>query len=494
MSGAHWPLRGLGYLARAMSWRFHRALQDPAAAQARLRDELARLHATTELGRADGCTGPETVDRVPARSWSELAPDIEGALPHAITHWEPTSGSESATKLVPYTRALLGTFSRMFLVWVADLLLAGPALQRGRFYMSVSPAFDTGEGPAALEDDTDYLDGWLRPLVDRFVVRPREAERAPDAAEFRRRLARALVQEPDLEVISVWNPSFLTVLLDHIEDHRETLAPSVDEARRSALQASPVDWRVLWPALRLVSAWADGQATHGAAQLEHRLGVTLQPKGLLATECPVTVPMVGAPAGVPLVHDVLIELLDAEGRLWGLTEATEGETYELVVWARGGLPRYRLGDRVRVCARFGQTPCLYFEGRSGGVSDLVGEKLHPDHVQAVLDDLVSDARFRMLAPSRRPRDHYVLLLDGEVSEDLASDLDARLRESWHYNLAREQEQLGPPRVLRRAGLAAWWQEVGSRGRLGDTKDRALASRPLDGVLSQLEQQSPPGCS
>ena len=72
----------------------------------------------------------------------------------------------------------------------------------------------------------------------------------------------------DLELISVWSPTFLLRLIEAIED------PSS-----------------LWPRLRVVSCWASGASKPFADGLAARLPhAHLQPKGLLSTEAVVTVP------------------------------------------------------------------------------------------------------------------------------------------------------------------------------------------------------------
>jgi hypothetical protein len=87
------------------------------------------------------------------------------------------------------------------------------------------------------------------------------------------------------------------------------------------------------------------------------------------------VPLVQAGGNLPLIDEVFLELEDGEGGLHLLEEAEDGADYGLLVTQAGGLLRYRLGDRLRVCGRHRDTPLLEFIGRADAVSDLVGEKL-----------------------------------------------------------------------------------------------------------------------
>src|SRR6185295_8804456 len=101
---------------------------------------------------------------------------------------------------------------------------------------------------------------------------------------------------------------------------------------------------------------------------------------------------------------------------------------------RGGLSRYRIGDRVRVSHVYRRTPCLTFVGREGSVSDLVGEKLHETFVAEALDRLgLRPDGFRTLLPVRRPDGggYYALVVDRLDTSPggLACQLDARLQEA-----------------------------------------------------------------
>ena len=104
----------------------------------------------------------------------------------------------------------------MFLIWLDDLLRKGPNLGHGRVYISVSPHFDHPEVtptgvPVGLDDDAEYLGSVLRRLVQPSMVNPPGTAGIRDPQAFKRRVSLALLEAEDLEVISVWNPSFLAL-------------------------------------------------------------------------------------------------------------------------------------------------------------------------------------------------------------------------------------------------------------------------------------------
>lgn len=497
-------IRAFGLALSPVAAGFRRALAQPAEAQAKLRAALWARSAQTAYGRAVGLPAgqdPPIVDYESLRPWIERQRDEGGAisLPEAPLFWEKTSGSRGPAKYIPYTRALKKSFSRMFAIWAEDLIRRGPAFRTGKLYLSISPDFGAAErtelgAQVGLEDDRDYLEGPLRLALSPFFVAPPGLSQLRDPDAFRRRLALHLLAEPRLEIMSIWNPSFLLVLLELIGAEREALLRDLPPKRarelKEAFALPRPDFARVWPELKLVSAWGHGHAAPLFSRLAAALPQALhQPKGLLATEAPITLPLVGAAGGVPLVDEVLLELLRPDGSLAPLAELEAGEEGELVVSQKGGLLRYRLGDRVRVGPRFVATPTLDFLGRAGMISDLVGEKLEEHFVADALEEAaVSGAAVRALIPVRSPRDHYVLLLD--ALEDSASAVEARLEAALsrghHYQRARQLAQLSPVEVKvhpRAAELLA--NAALRRGmKLGDLKPSLLELVPADAALSR----------
>ncbi|MEL6555642.1 MAG: GH3 auxin-responsive promoter family protein, partial [Cyanobacteria bacterium J06621_11] len=361
-----------------------------------------------------------------------------------------------------------------------DLIKNGPVFSRGKIYFSITPSFSKVENSTGTTDDSDYLDPWLRWTLKPFLVIVPAAKTPED---FQEKLAKTLLIAEDLEIVSIWSPSFLTAQLTYIQENQvrlhKLLKGELSEARSHLLTQASISWEKLWPQLKLISCWDSMTAADSAQSLRSHFPHTLvQGKGLLATEAPMTVPLVGANGYVPLLEDIYFEFEDMAGQCHLLHQLEIGQTYEVIISQLGGLYRYRMGDTVRVTHYFLQTPCLEFCGRSS-VSDLVGEKLSVQFVSDTLASMnLSEAHFQSLLPVQRPEAHYVLLLD-RTSRDLvviAQTLEKHLCESFHYRLARQLNQIAPARVVVSASAAETLmrEKMQAGQRMGDIKYEQLS--------------------
>nr|WP_225937983.1 GH3 auxin-responsive promoter family protein [Myxococcus sp. RHSTA-1-4] len=522
--------------------RFHRALRDPEAAQAEcLARVLRAVSGSQQAARVPGFDRVKTPrdfqDAVPMVTPDGIAPDVERiaagearVLTQApVLRFEPSGGSSGASKLVPMTQGLLDEFQRALSPMLFELLHRRPALRIGPSYWSISPmgrkqGRTAGGLPVGSVEDSAYFSRALRPLLSRVFAVPGAVGALPDVERCRYVTLWHLVACEDLALISVWNPSFLTLLMDALERHGERLAEDLErgacrppgdaeEVRavlsrmrftrrperaavlRSALRHG-LQARELWPRLSLLSMWTDAQAAHAVPAACRRFtGVEVQGKGLLATEGVVTVPLFDAPAPVLAVRSHFFEFLDAEqpgARPRLAHELERGRTYAVLLSTSGGLLRYRLGDLVRVEGFVHSTPCLRFAGRADSVCDLVGEKLSATRVSAVLDATLpalfggERPAFVMLAPewAQAPEPPaYRLFLETTAPEtrlaEAAAAVERALCEGHHYRYARELGQLGPVRAVRVAEGARRYEArcIALGQRAGDIKPMDLHRQP-----------------
>lgn len=488
----------LGAMMAPAANRFSKALVDPDRAQRHTQTQIFEKFRASAYGRDLGIDRLEDWDQIPIVDYDDLEPWIEEQrnsqssllTPDPILFHEKTSGSQGAAKWIPYTRALRRSFHHLFCVWAYDLIRHGPRFQSGRFYISITPAFAAaGESSQGLQDDSDYLDGWLQGILSPFWIRVPGAAQIGDMETFKRKLSLRLLREESLEILSIWSPTFLLTHLDYIQTHRQQivadLGDRISPERALALTQDPISWSQVWPCLKLISCWDQAHACD-PAQLLRRLfpGVWVQGKGLLATEVPMTLPLVSAQGCVPLIDEVFFEFENESGAILSLDQIQQGSIYTLILSQKGGLYRYRIGDRVRVGPRYLNTPCLDFIGRDHQVCDLVGEKLNETFVRDQLRLIPQhNSRFRCLVPCLDPHPHYHLILDREEPrlDSVAMDLDQALQSAPHYRLARQLGQLGPiqvkicPQILE----SVIRSRLRSGCRWGDVKLPCLLSHPLD---------------
>lgn len=533
-------LRGFELYAGRAFRRLEWALQNPEQAQQETLQAVLQQAAWPELGPVPSL---EAFFALPLQGYEDLAPRIETARQRGQGFlsqerpfgYEPTSGSSGARKLIPYTRPLMRSFTEMFLCWAHDLLRHGPPLRGGSLYFSVSPQFKNAQVPGAetgLQDDSDYLTGPTASLLKLFSAAPPTLRLIQDPQAFFRILSLYLLAADDLEIISVWSPSFLLSLLEQLVQERRLLAElgaqheitwgelkfrfgGLAQAKRQLLQRAstaefwqPEALQVLFPTLKLISCWGAQNARVNYLRLQALFPqVLVQEKGLLATEAPISIPSQKHGTFLPLLQEVYFEFLDAEGHLLRLHELALGQSYELVLSQKGGLLRYRIQDQVKVVACVLNTPCFDFVGRSEAVSDLVGEKLNEDFVAELIQRLLPE-HYGCLVPRLEPA-AYLLCLEASSGSleplatgweaDVRDRFEAALRASPHYHNARQLNQLkslqicAVPRLS--AGLKDYFEQ--ERGlRRGDLKDRYLYSHESDGRLWDYlcGLKSPPGSS
>jgi len=521
---------GLAWLAANAGGyrRFRSALADPARAQAGVLHRLVRRNAATAFGRLHRLHEVRSTEefrlRVPISSYPDYEPFIdriaageEGVLTRSrVLVLEPTGGSTSGEKLIPWTRDLQRAFRRAVAPWVCDLYLRRPHLAFGPGYWSVSPVARETARPGCrirvgFEVDGEYLGGPLRRIVDATLAVPSAVRLIPSIPAFRYVTLLFLLRCSELRLVSVWHPSFLSLLLEALNEHwddlvqdidRGTLSPPVPIPRevagalkpglrprprraRALGRLGPRDLASIWPRLGLISCWGDGHAAMALEGIRRQFpGVEIQPKGLMATEAFVTLPFAG---WTPLaIRSHFFEFLSG-GRTYLAHEIESGAVYSVVVTTGGGLYRYRLEDRVEVTGFLARTPCLRFLGKEDHVSDLCGEKLCEAFVGAALAGVFREfrraPRFAMLAPDLADGSPgYTLYLDdpSEPPALLGQRLQQRLEENPQYRYGAALGQLAPIRVFQIAcdAQAAYLKHCVAMGhRLGNVKPLSLSRHP-----------------
>ena len=509
----------LGSANQYRQWK--RAANHIADAQLSVLLRILERNADTSFGREHGFQDITSVAEyqraAPLSSYEDCETDIArmaGGESNVLTGepvilFEPTSGSTSASKLIPYTKSLKLEFQRGIGPWLYTAFTTWPSLLTGKQYWSITPIdedkpFTDGGIPIGFEEDSEYFGALKKKFIQTVMAVPPAVRRIQDRETFRYLTLLYLLQCRDLSLISVWNPTFLLLLLEGLPRHAPSLISDIAEGTLTPPNAIATDlkdeivsslrqdpgrarelesllgacnndplWRdskvralheAIWPKLALISCWADGHSAEYAAALAGFFPNTpIQPKGLLATEGFVSFPL-GRKAGAALAltsHFFEFVEADSGGDTTEVRLAQElelGQIYSVVITTGGGLYRYRLHDLVEVTGFEGDCPMVRFVGKEDAVVDLFGEKLNESHVRCVAAEQFAShgppPAFWVIAPEKDGdySGHYTLFAqwrqsyeDGASTENLlkklVAGLEKGLQENYHYRYCRELGQL-----------------------------------------------------
>ena len=523
---------------------FKQAMRQVAPTQRRLLLALLHRNAPTDFGRRHHFNHLKSVAdyqaAVPISTYQDYQPAlarIGAGEPGVLTAdpvllLEQTSGSTAATKLIPYTAALKRQFQRAIAPWLADTFLHSPGLLRGQAYWSVTPVTHrnrrtSGGIPIGFEEDSHYFGPVQRWLVEAVQAVPPAVKLIDHMETFRYVTLLFLLRHPYLALLSVWNPTFLTLLLQPLAGWWPRLAADIaagtllpparlpaglhaalqrqnhPHPRRGAqikaafaaeTDAGAVHAR-LWPHLRLISCWTEAHAALHVPELRRFFHqAALQPKGLLATEGVVSFPLTGYPGSVLALRSHFFEFLpfstaeagESTGQPLLAHQLSAGQQYEVLLTTGGGLYRYRLFDAVQVVEMRGDCPVIKFVGKTGHISDRFGEKLNEHHVRQALDDLLGQQNvtpaFAMLAfEESLAQPAYVLFIQVDAAADdllfgLGRSLETALQANYHYRYCRQLGQLGALRIFRvtEGAQETYLAVCRAQGqRVGDIKPLAL---------------------
>ncbi len=436
--------------------------------------------------------------------------------------FEPTSGSTTATKLIPYPKGLKRDFQRGIGPWIYDLFSNRPDLMNGSAYWSVSPSLIinnslAGNIPVSFENDTSYLGVFNDRLLSRIMAVPNEIKHVKNIQSFQYVSLLFLLSKMDLKLISVWNPTFLTILFDRMYEWWDSLisdmkigqinppveiAPHIkivlekklyfNQSRIEELSTlGRIDITAIWPNLSLVSCWIDGPASIFADSLKKNYlpNVEIQGKGLLATEGFVSFPLWGQEGSALSINSHFFEFLpvDSNDKTMLAHELELDGQYEVVITTSGGFYRYQLHDQIQVVGFDHQVPMMRFMGKADSVSDLFGEKLSEGFVNEIVQRFLKfyhlNATFTMIAPEQENDQYRYILFMDEIPSDpykireLELDLDKQLRCNYHYDYCRNLGQLNNAKIrLVPADAAKRVLENDRRGmKLGNIKPAILRS-------------------
>jgi hypothetical protein len=346
---------------------------------------------------------------------------VEQLTKSPVLFHETTSGSTGAKKRIPYNKDLLKSYQNMFLLWSHDLVFHSHLkINKAKTFISISPQIGKDT------DDRKYLSGPIRILLSPFLVSFPEDHKASSSDDFLFKISSDLLKAKDLEIVSIWSPTYFLSILRFIEINRH----------KFNLPPGKISWPELWPQLKLISCWMNAGAALSAGHLKKEFpNVRFQAKGLLSTEGPITIPWSRSKGEVPLLTEAYLEFMDEKGAIFPLSEIQLGKSYIVLSTQQNGFLRYNTLDEVKVTDFYYNTPILEFLGRSGGYSDLAGEKLSERNLLEIFAK--AEATFLFIPNVSSSIPFYEVLTEKESTENW----DEKLQTLYHYKLARSLGQL-----------------------------------------------------
>lgn len=468
---------------------------------------LLKKNADTVYGKKYGFSEIKSyedfIKKVPLTTYEDYEPYVKRAANgeekvltvEKIKLFEPTSGSSSSKKMIPYTKSLKREFQSGIKPWLYDIYSNVKGVNGGKSYWSITPitagkSYTQGNIPIGFEEDAEYFGLVEQKIMRKLFAVDSTVKFSDDIESFYLDTSLQLLNCVELTLISVWNPTFLTILCEFMIENASKLSKELPEARRIVFLGEMKDRRFdkIFPNLKIISCWADGSAADYLEEVKRLFpNVYIQPKGLLATECFVSFPLVNEEGSRLSIYSHFFEFRNiSDGKIVLADALTIGE-YELIVTTGGGFYRYCIGDIIEVLQTYpNHPPRIRFKRRSGITSDLFGEKLTEELIRNVCNHLGIADQFCLLAPEGKQYFFYTTALN--ITDDI---LDQELCESYHYNYCRQLGQLKKARVVIVSGnpQKSYIHRLSQEGmRIGDIKPSYLSRKNGWEYYFELEEE------
>ncbi len=397
---------------------------------------------------------------------------LKESLNHrSVKYYQPTSGSTSKEKWIPYTDLFLEELNNASLAWIADLYREYPEIKKGTHYWSLSWLPDKFRKKIN-NDDLEVVNFFERQILKRVMALPWDVSKFPTSYTSILGTAVGLICRRDLSLISVWSPTYLLSLINFIKNEREVIflilsnrnwnnLKELDKFKLPKISKKSLshfeDWNgidntifeKLWPNLALISCWDSSTSAKWISKLKVIFpNVKFQGKGLWATEGVVTFPFANK---YPLaVNSHFYEFINLDNNetlpSWKIEK---GMRVQPVITTGSGLIRYKLEDELLVVNFYKQVPCFEFIGRLKDI-DLVGEKISFDISEKIINkinDQFDVESICLIANDSKEVPFYSVLTNkSDRKERIEEYLEDELLKNFHYSVARELGQLGPAKV------------------------------------------------
>lgn len=475
--------------------RFVKALNNPEKAQTQRLSEILKNLSGTSFARTHGLAKVKDyasfAKKIPVTDYLFWEKDIlsqrqQGGdiLCSKTERYQPTSGSSSAQKWIPYSKGFMTEMDSALQAWLGDLGLRHRPTFRGAQYWSLSwlPQVQRAQRPS--NDDLELLPGWKRWFLQKVMAVPSAVTYTSSMEESQFATLAFLASRQDLSLVSVWSPTFWLTLMDLLPGWQKPLAATLRTGRWALPQAkidirAPYNpwaadvlenyaghelFRKLWPQLALISCWDSAASAPWAQKIRQDFPqVQVQGKGLWATEGVITIPFRNKFPAALTSH--FLEWIDLDtNKVLPTWELQVGQMVQPLLSGSHGLLRYKLNDSLKVTGKVGMCPSFEFCGRLLE-TDLVGEKMSQEMARDTFAKIEQQTGARLMSmfavKTKNSKPYYLVLAQdkSEVSAQLEEAIEKSLSRVFHYKLARELGQLNPVRVRLEKHPEVFYQQL-----------------------------------
>ena len=163
---------------------------------------------------------------IPVQSYKDIEPFIleqkktnNNILGGTIDRYQPTSGSTSSRKWIPYTKEILAEFDHAIGPWLMHIFETYPKVLDGKHYWSLSWMPDELRAEMKSTDDLSYFSWTKRIFMKACMAVPGELVKAKTTKSAQLATIIYLVQCSDSSTTYICSPPFVPSLLHELKEN-----------------------------------------------------------------------------------------------------------------------------------------------------------------------------------------------------------------------------------------------------------------------------------
>lgn len=424
-----------------------RAGQACAKTQQETLRRLLELNADSRFSTIRGLNGSLSVDafrrRMPVSDYREYVQAVEMMARgdhqallgsnNPLLMYAVTSGTTSASKLIPVTRQFVSDYRRGWQHWGMGTFQAHPKLSLLRVVqITSSHDRELTEDGTPCGNISGLASSMQKKVVQKMYSVPNTVAEIDDTVLKRQVTATFALADPWVGMIITANPSTLLQLMEIADESAELILKAIHDGDLSAFSECRQDLRHLsrclradprrsaqlesilkthdsfrptdcWQEMACLGVWSGGSAASYTPRLRELFGdVPIRDHGLHASEGRMTIPFEdGTASGLLDIDAHFFEFIpydegsSRQPEILQAHELEEGREYFILLTTSSGFYRYNIRDVVRCTGFHGTTPRLRFMHKGTGISSITGEKITESQVVAAVQTAVELSGIRI---------------------------------------------------------------------------------------------------